>query len=111
MPDQFGRPGRRADLARRLHATLIERGMAPLEGAARAIIDGKVAQVAADLGISQAAALKLLDDELVVALANGVANTWHASKLADLAAGEITITVQAADAARLVMGLPWPSVS
>jgi hypothetical protein len=105
MPDQFGRPGRRADLARLLHTTLIERGMAPLDGAALAIIDEKIAQVATDLGISRAAALRQLDDHLVVALATSVADNWHASKLADHAAGDFVVPVAAADAAQLVMGL------
>lgn len=105
MPEEFGRPGRRADLARLLHTTLIERGMAPLDGAARAIIDEKVTQVATELGISQPAALRQLDDHLVVALATNVADNWHASKLADHAAGDFAVPVPAADAAQLVMGL------
>ena len=87
MPDQFGRPGRRADLARLLHATLIEHGTAPLDGAARAIIDEKVEQVANELGISEAAALKQLDEHLVIALATNTAHNWHAAHLADEAAG------------------------
>lgn len=105
MPDQFGRPGRRADLAALLYAALIERGMAPLDGVARAMIDEKVAQVANDLGISEPAALKQLQDHLVVALATNIADNWHAAQLADDAAGEFSVTVPARDAAQLVMGL------
>jgi hypothetical protein len=105
MPDQFGRPGRRADLARLLHATLLEHGTAPLDGAARAMIDEKVEQVANELRISQAAALKRLDDHLVIALATNTAHNWHAAHLADAAAGELAVPVPAADTAQLVMGL------
>lgn len=105
MPDQFGRPGRRADLARLLHTTLIEHGTSPLDGAARAMIDEKVEQVANELGISEAAALKQLDDHLVIALATNTAHNWHAAHLADEAAGELAVPVPAADTAQLVMGL------
>lgn len=51
MAQYFERSGRRADLSRLLHARLVEHGMTPLEGAARATIDAKVARVAAELGI------------------------------------------------------------
>jgi hypothetical protein len=105
MPDQFGRPGRRADLARLLHATLIEHGTAPLDGAAGTMIDEKVEQVASELGISEAAALKQLDDHLVIALATNTAHNWHAAHLADEAAGELAVPVPAADTAQPVMGL------
>jgi hypothetical protein len=105
MPDQFGRPGRRADLARLLHATLLKHVTAPLDGAARAMIDEKVEQVANELGISESAALRQLDDHLVIALGTNTAHNWHAAHLADEAAGELAVSVPAADTAQLVMGL------
>lgn len=105
MADQFGRPGRRADLARILHSTWVDHGMAPLDGAARGIIDQKVAQVAADLGVSEAAALKNIDDRMVIELAVNAAHTWHASLVADEVAGGVAVPVPVADAGQLVMGL------
>jgi hypothetical protein len=77
--------------------------MAPLDGAARVMIDEKVEQVADEL--SEAAALQQLDDHLVIAFATNIANNWHAAHLADDAAGELAVTVPAADTAQLVMGL------
>lgn len=105
MADHFGRAGRRADLARILHATLVEHGMAPRDGAARAIIDQKVAQVAAELGVSEAAALKHVADRMVIELAVNTANTWHASQVADEVASGVVVPVPASDAGQLVIGL------
>jgi hypothetical protein len=105
MADQFGRAGRRADLARILQATLAEHGMAPRDGAARAIIDQKVAQLAAELGVSEAAALKQIDDRMTIELAVSTANTWHAAKVADEVASGVVVPVPAAEAGQLVMGL------
>lgn len=105
MADQFGRAGRRADLARVLHSTLVQHGMAPRDGAARAIIDQKVAQVAAEMGMSEVAALRLFDDRMVTELAVNTANSWHASQVAAEVAGSVVVQVPAADAGQLVMGL------
>ena len=105
MADQFGRAGRRASLARLLHDTLVTHGMTPLDGAARAIIDEKLAQVAAEMGVSEAAALRLVDADMVVALAVNTADAWHAANVADEVAGGIAVRVPAADAAQLVMAL------
>ena len=105
MPDQFGRSGRRAQLARILHSTWIERGLAPRASVARAVIDHQVAQVAADLRISEAAALKHIDGRMVSELAVNTANRWHASQLADEAAGDVEVSVPATDAGQLVVGL------
>jgi hypothetical protein len=105
MADQFGRAGRRADLARLLHATLVAHGMDPLDGAARAIIDQRVAQLSAELGVSETAALRQIDDRLVIEMAVNTSNTWHASQVANEAAGGVAVPVPAADAGQLVMGL------
>jgi hypothetical protein len=105
MADHFGRAGRRADLARVLHAALVQHGMAPRDVAARAIIDERVEQVAADLGVSEAAALKQLDERMVTALAVNTASTWHAARVADEVAGGVVVPVPTADAGQLVMGL------
>lgn len=69
MAHHFGRPGRRADLARILHSAWVDHGMNPLVGAARLGIDQRVAQVAADLGLSEAAAPKHMEDRMVIELA------------------------------------------
>lgn len=105
MADQFGRPGRRADLARLLYHTLIARGMDPVDGAARAIIDRRVSEVAEALGVSETAALRHLRDEDVVALAASTADHWHAAGLADDAAGDFAVSIPGSAAAQLVMGL------
>jgi hypothetical protein len=105
MTDAFGRAGRRADLARLLHAILVEHGLAPRDGAARAIVDQMVAQVANDRGISEPAALGQFDDAMVRALATNTANTWHASQVADEVAAGVAVAVPATDAGQLVMGL------
>lgn len=105
MANHFGRAGRSADLARVLHTTLIAHGMAPRDGAARTIIDERVAQVAANLGISEAAALRQIDDHMVMEQAVTTANTWHASQVADEVARGVGVSVPAADAAQLVVGL------
>jgi hypothetical protein len=105
MADHFGRAGRRADLSRLLHTTLVRHGTTPLDGSARATIDARVAQVAAELGMSEAAALKRFDDRLVVALAVNTANAWHAQHVAAEVASGVLVEVPAADAGQLVMGL------
>jgi predicted transcriptional regulator len=79
--------------------------MSPRDGAARAIIDQKVRQVAAELGVSEAAALNHVDDRKVIELAVSTANTWHASKTADEVASGVVVRVPVPDAGQLVMGL------
>lgn len=105
MVDHFGRAGRRAELARLLHHTLITHGMSPRDGAARAMIDEKVAQVAAELGVSETGALRQFDDDMVIALGVNTANAWHAANVANEVAGGFEVQVPAADAAQLVMAL------
>ena len=83
MTDHFGRAGRRAELSRVLHTKLGEFGMTPLDGSARATIDAKVAQVAAELGVTEAVALRHINDQLVVELAVNMANEWHALHVAE----------------------------
>lgn len=105
MAGQFGKAGRRADLARLLHATLVQHGMAPLDGSSRAMIDAKVAQVAGELRMSEAAALRHFTDTQIVNLAVNTANNWHAAHLAEEVAGGLGVAVPATAAAQLVMGL------
>jgi hypothetical protein len=105
MADYFGRAGRRADLAKVLHTTLVAHGMAPLDGSARGTIDEKVAQVAADMGISETAALKHFNERNVAELAVNTANEWHAAHVADEVAGDLVVSVPASAAGQLVMGL------
>lgn len=68
-------------------------------------IDQKVAQVAAELGVSEAAAVRHFDDRIVIDLAVNTANTWHAAQVADEVAGGVVVPVPAADAGQPVMGL------
>ncbi len=105
MTDHFGRPGRRAVLARLLHEALSERGMAPRSGAARAVIDSKITEIAAELGISEATALKQVREPDVVQLAGSTADAWHAAKAVSDAAGDVAVAVPADSAAQLVAGL------
>ncbi len=64
-----------------------------------------MAQVAAGLGVSEAAAVTHFDDSMVVDLAVKTASTWHAAQVADEVAGGVVVPVPAADAAQLVMAL------
>lgn len=105
MANQFGRPGRRADLARLFHETLVARGVTPLEGAARATIDKRIAEVAVLMRVSEASALKNFRDADAVALAESTADQWHAAEAAEDAAGGLSVDIPAEDAAQLVMGL------
>lgn len=57
------------------------------------------------MGVSEAAALKQLDERMVTALAVSTANTWHAAQVANEVAGGVVVPVPAADAGQLVMGL------
>lgn len=105
MADHFGRAGRRAELARVLHATLVAHGMAPLDGSARATIDERVAQVASELGMSEVAALRHFNERDVAELAVNTANEWHAAQVAEEVAGDLLVAVPASAAGQLVMGL------
>lgn len=105
MADHFGKPGRRADLARLLHATWVEQGLGPLDGAARATVDRRIAEVAHNLRVSEVAALRHFRDEDVLALARETAAHWHAAGAAEDAAGDVTVEVPTESAAQLVMGL------
>lgn len=105
MADHFGRAGRRAELARLLHDTLRDQGMTPLDGSARAMIDERIAEVAAELVVSEPAALRSFRDEHVVMFAQGIAAEWHAASAAEDAAGAVMVEVPAESAAQLVMGL------
>lgn len=105
MADHFGRPGRRADLGRVLHETLIAHGLSPLEGTARATIDQKIAKVAAELGVSEATALKHFNERLVAESAVNTAHEWHAAQVAEEVAGDLPVAVPATAAGQLVMGL------
>lgn len=105
MTDQFGRRGRRADLAEQLHDALVARGLTPLPGGARQLIDTKIRHVAAQMRMTEAVALRHFGEREVEQLAAITADDWHAAKAVADAAGEITVTVPSTDAARLVMGL------
>ncbi len=102
MTDHFGRPGRRADLARLLHEALSERGTVPMAGAARALIDRKITDIAAELGVSETTALKQIREYDVAQLAENTAHAWHAAKAASEAAGHFPVPVPADSAAQLV---------
>jgi len=55
--------------------------------------------------VSEAAARRQFEDRSVIELGIAVANTWHASRVADEVAGGVVVPVPAADAGQLVMGL------
>ena len=105
MTDRFGRRGRRADLAEQLHHALVERGLTPLPGGARQLIDTKNSQVAAHMRMTEAVVLRQFGDAEIAQLAAVTADDWHAAKAVADAAGQIAVTVPSTDAAQLVMGL------
>ena len=105
MTNHFGRPGRRADLARLLHESLVDCGMTPLEGATRLMIDRRVREISEALRISETAALKEVREIDVVRLAERTAAEWHAAKAAQDAAGSFEVAVPGESAAQLLMGL------
>jgi phage-related tail fiber protein len=105
MTEPLGRRGRRADLAEQLHNALRAKGLATLRGATRAIIDRRVTQVAQQMRMTEASALKHFGEREIGLLAESTAAEWHAMQAVADAASQIAVTVPARDASQLVMGL------
>ena len=59
----FGRPGRKASLARALHQAFTERGIDLLPGRAGRMLDERVTAVAEQMRISETAALSYLPSD------------------------------------------------
>lgn len=105
MTEQFGRPGRRADLAKQLHDALLEKGLVALPGATRVMIDLTVTQVAQEMRTTETSVLKHFGERELTQLAERTATEWHAMQAVAEAASQIAVAVPARDAGQLVMGL------
>lgn len=103
-PSPFGRPGRRADVARELHDAFARHGIALLPGRAREIVDERVAEVAAQMGFSERAALQHLPPGWPEEIAAAAAFDQQQSKMAEQdAVGTATVPAQRLGA--LIAGL------
>lgn len=89
---EFGRPGRRADLARELHEAFARRGIELLPGRARQIVDERLAEVAALMRVSERTALSYLPTAWVEDVTAAVALEQEGAKIAERdARGSATI--------------------
>lgn len=78
----FGR-GRRAEIARELHAAFDQQGIPLLPGKAREIVDDRIAAVAALMRVSEPTALRALPDGWAQQQAAEAAVEWGAATLAE----------------------------
>lgn len=103
-PSDFGRPGRKADLARELHQAFADRGIELLPGRARQMLDERVAAVAEQMRISEKAALSYLPTDWPEQTAADVAVEREQAQMAEqMATG--TVTISAARLSALMAGL------
>jgi hypothetical protein len=79
----FGRPGRRADIARELHEAFARHGIELLPGRARQIVDERVAEVAALMRFSERTALQHLPAGWAEEIAAAAAFDQQQAKMAE----------------------------
>lgn len=100
----FGRPGRRADVARELHEALERRGIDLLPGRARQMLDERVAEVAAQMRISEQTALSYLPPDWAEQIAADIAIEHEQAHIAEeTAQGSVPVSVT--DVGALIAGL------
>ena len=103
-PAGFGRPGRRAEIARELHEAFARHGVDLLPGRARQMVDERVAQVAALMRVSEQTAVRYLPPGWAEDMASDVAVQREGEKVAeDLATG--TASISASRLAAVLAGL------
>jgi hypothetical protein len=100
----FGRPGRRADLARELHAAFASHGIDLRPGGARKLVDQRIAEVATQMRMSERSALRHFPGGWAEHIAAQAAVDYEAGKLAEQNACGEALT-PTADTARLIMAL------
>lgn len=104
MADEFGRPGRRAELARELHAAFARHDIDLLPGRARELVDQRLREVAAKARISERTALTYLPEGWADQIAADVALEREQSQMAErIATGELELTASRLGA--LIAGL------
>ena len=92
--NSFGRPGRRADIARELQDAFARRGIDLLPGRARQILDERVAEVAARLHMSERTALNYLPPDWAEQVAADVALEREQAQIAERAAtGQVAVPI------------------
>ena len=90
---QFGRPGRRAELARELHEAFVRHGIELLSGRARQMLDETVRDVAAQGRFSERTALDYLPADWAERTAADVAFQQEQSQVAERSAvGDVELT-------------------
>ena len=90
---EFGRRGRRADLARELHEAFVRHGIELLPGRARQMLDETVRDVAAQGRISERTALDYLPADWAERMAADVACQQEQSQVAERSAvGDVELT-------------------
>ena len=100
----FGRPGRRASIARELQEAFARMGMELLPGRARQILDERIAEVAAQLHMSERTALQYLPPGWVEQTAADVALEREQAQVAEQTATG-TAAVPVANLGALMAGL------
>ncbi len=101
---EFGRPGRRADLARELHAAFARHGIDLLPGGARKLVDQRIADVATQMSMSERSALRYFPRGWAEQIAEEAAVDYEGGRLAEQSAGGEALAPMAG-IARLIMGL------
>lgn len=100
----FGRPGRKADIARALHEAFGQQGIDLLSGRARQMVDERVRTVAEQSGISERAALGYLPDGWAEQTAADVALEREQAQIAEQSAsGDVSLVASRLGA--LIAGL------
>ena len=90
---EFGRPGRRAELARELHEAFVRHGIELLPGRARQMLDESVRDVAAQGRFSERTALNYLPHDWAERTAADVAFQQEQSQIAERnAVGDVELT-------------------
>jgi hypothetical protein len=100
----FGRPGRRADLARELHEAFCRHGVELLPGRARRMVDERIQQVAEQTRVSERTAVTYLPEGWAEQIAADVALEHEQSQMAErIATGEVEMSASRLGA--LIAGL------
>lgn len=100
----FGRPGRRADIARELQEAFARKGIELLPGRARQILDERIAGVAAQLHMSERTALQYLPPDWAEQMAADVALEREQAQVAEQTATG-TAVVPVANLGAVIAGL------
>jgi hypothetical protein len=102
---EYGR-GRHAELASRLHDAYLQAGIPLLPGKAREIVDEYVRDVAEQMGLTKATALKYMPSDWPETTAASMADQLESAKLAEVTAvGKVSVATSMV--AQLITGLTF----